>query len=474
MEIGKYKVKRRSVDIETHEVFLDDLAREKEEDMGITGKRLEVPLGEKLIYFIFGFFILCLVILFARLFYFQVVLGSDFSLASQSNKTRSIFSPAERGVIYDRNMKQLVFNQPSFDLLVDKRDLVNTDSASEINRAADILGIAPFEIEAKIEESVDSEILIYENLPHELLVVFEAQMPSFIAFRIEKTTLRQYNNAEYLAHVLGYMGKVSKEDLKYGYSFNDYIGKSGVERSYENILRGVPGRIDVEKDALGNKEGERTVSSPISGQSQVLNIDLGLQKKLTDVLKKRLESMNLKKAAAVAIDPKTGGVLALVSLPSFDSNIFGLGDKGQLSSIFSNKDQPLFNRAISGQYPPGSIIKPFIASAALEEGIISPDKEIYDLGYIEVKSKYDPNIVYRYNGLEAPGYYDMRKAISKSSNIYFYTIGGGFGDQKGLGPANIKQYLELFGLGSYLDVDLPGEADGFVPSPEWKKEVKNE
>ncbi|MDP2910057.1 MAG: penicillin-binding transpeptidase domain-containing protein, partial [bacterium] len=136
--------------------------------------------------------------------------------------------------------------------------------------------------------------------------------------------------------------------------------------------------------------------------------------------------------------------------------------------------KPLFNRAISGLYPSGSTIKPIIATAALEEKTISPSKKINDIGYIEIKNKYDPNIVYRRHGIQPHGWVDMRQAIAVSSNIYFYTVGGGYKDQAGLGPTRIKKYLELFGWGSKTRIDLPGEADGFIPSPEWKKQVKKE
>jgi penicillin-binding protein 2 len=187
------------------------------------------------------------------------------------------------------------------------------------------------------------------------------------------------------------------------------------------------------------------------------------------------EKMGAKKGAAVAMNPKTGAVLALVSYPSYDDNDFSNGiSQENYSKIINDPNQPLFNRAIAAKYPTGSTIKPFEASAALQEKLISPDKQINDPGYILVKSQYDPTVTYRYGGVQAHGWVDMRKAIAVSSNIYFYTVGGGYGDQKGLGPARIKKYLSLFGWNNKTGVDLPGEFSGFIPDPAWKKATKGQ
>lgn len=479
MNLKKYKVKNYSKDIETHEVFLDNLARKKELELGITGKRIEVPLHEQLGYLIFAIFIVFILILVGNVFWLQIVQGKNFSTLSDSNKTRAQYSQAERGVIYDSNLEQLVFNEPAFDLICDKRDLaiLSSNIVEEIDNLAVLIDRNPGELKKQIEEEKDSKVLVYENIPHEILIILETKIQDFPGFTIESSTTRNYSSGSYSSQLLGYLSKVNKNDLRSysNYSVSDYIGKTGLEKSYETILRGIPGVTNVEKDVNGREKGRILVSDPQSGKSLVLYLDLDLQKKLTEVLQDRIDSMNLRKAAAVAIDPRTGGILAMVSLPSFDNNIFSQGiDAETFKNLQEDPAQPFFNKAISGQYPTGSTIKPLIASAALQEGIISPTKEIYDPGYIEVKSQYDSSVVYRYSGLERPGYYNMRKAISESSNIYFYTIGGGYGDQQGLGPARIKKYLELFGWGQDTNIDLSNEASGFLPSPEWKKQVKGE
>ena len=479
MIFKKYKIRSSKGDIEPHEVFLDELAKTKEDEWGITQKKLEVPVQEKLVYIIFGIFILLAILVFGRVFYLQIVQGKSLAALSENNRVRIQFISAERGVIYDNNLKQLVFNSPAFDLICDKRDLLalSLDNVKEIEEIAGIISKDPDVLKKEIEESSRSQVLVYENIPQQTLVLLKTKINDLPGFEIVENTVRDYIEGPLLSHLMGYLNKINKSELESyeNYSISDYIGRNGVEKSYEEILRGTPGIVEIEKDVFGRKKGETIKSEPEAGKSLVLYLDLGLQKKLKEELEKRFETMGLKKAAAVALDPKTGGILAMVSTPSFDNNIFN----GRISLEDFQKTQndplkPFFNRVIAGQYAIGSTIKPIIASAALEEKIISPDKQIYDPGYIEVQSRYDSNIVYRYSGLEKPGYYDMRKAIADSSNIYFYTVGGGYKDQKGLGPTLIKKYLEFFGWGQQTQVDLPGEATGFIPWPEWKIQKRGE
>jgi len=177
----------------------------------------------------------------------------------------------------------------------------------------------------------------------------------------------------------------------------------------------------------------------------------------------------------VAINPQNGAVLAMVSYPAYDNNIFSGGiSQNDYNNVLNDPSQPFFNRAIAAQYPTGSTIKPFLAYGALKENLISPNKIINDPGFITVQSQYDPNVVYTFRGVTPHGPVDMREALAVSSNIYFYTVGGGYKDQKGLGPAGIKKYLDLFGWEQKTGIDLPGEFGGFVPSPDWKKEKKKE
>ncbi|MDO8486288.1 MAG: penicillin-binding protein 2 [Candidatus Staskawiczbacteria bacterium] len=476
---NKYRIKNSSGNIETHEVFLDNLAKRKEEELGISEKKLEVPLKERVIFALFIIFLLLASIFFVKIFYLQVVSGKKLLISAQNNKGRISLIRPERGIIYDRNLNKLVSNSPVFDLVCDRRNFIfsSPETTKKIEDIAGIVGKDSEILKKEIINGTESIILIYDNIPYEKLLILETRINEFPECKIEKNTARNYVFGESFSHLLGYTSRINQSELdnSSNYAVNDYIGKQGIEKSYEEFLRGVTGKLEEEKNAVGVKFGEKVLSEPKSGKNIVLSIDLNLQNKIYEELKKGIEKIGVKKGSAIAMDPRTGQILALVSYPSYDNNIFSKSiSQDEFDKIQNNPTNPLFNRAISAQYPIGSTIKPFIASGALQENLISPDKKILDNGSIEIRSKYDPSIVYRFSGVEAHGLVDMRKAIAVSSNIYFYTVGGGYGDQQGLGPTRIKKYLELFGLGEKTDIDIPGEFSGFIPSPEWKKQTKNE
>jgi len=479
MDIGKYNIKKSEGDIETHHIFLDTLAHQREEESGISEKKFEVKIKERLIYIMFGAFFLLALVLFSKTFYLQTVEGQKLYTQSQNNKGRISLITPERGIIYDSKGKKLVSNYPAYDLVCDKRNFVQgaPQSVGEIKAVAQILGKNVSDIENIIGLSEESKVLISENITQEILLVIEARMEELPDCAIEKNTVRNYATGPVFSHLLGYIGKIDKEGLKnnQNYTSSDYIGKVGLEKSYESWLRGVPGKAKEAKNALGIIQENTVEALPQAGHNLVLNIDANLQQKVYDALEKSIKNIGSKKGAAVALDPRTGAVLALVSYPSYDDNIFSHGiSQDDFNKILYDPNQPFFNRVIGAQYPTGSAIKPFLASAALQEKIISPTKLINDPGYITITSKYDPSISYTFAGVKPHGLVDMREALAVSSNIYFYTVGGGYQDQQGLGPFRIKKYLDLFGWEQKTGIDLPGEFKGFVPSPDWKKQVKNE
>lgn len=465
---------RGAPDIEPHEILLDKLAKKKEIEFGISEKKFEVPILQRIIW---GFFISSISIFFLfflRMFQLQVIEGKDFLRQAEENKFIVSKIQAERGVIYDRDLNQLVFNRPTFDLICQKNDLPESEEEKRkiLNEISQILKINLKDIEKKILESEGLTILISQNLDYQTLIILETKINELPGFQIVQNSIREYVDGENFSHLIGYTGKIKKEELGAEpefYSILDYVGREGLEKIYEEILRKNPGQIRIEKDAKGNIISKEIVSLPKSGNSLVLWIDSGLEKKIEEELKKKLSEIGAKKAAAIALDPKTGGVLSLVSLPPFDNNIFSKGDPKAIQELLNDPDESLFDRAISGQYPVGSTIKPFIASAALEEKIISPQKKINCQGLIEVQNVYNPEIVYKYHDWRVHGLTDLRKAIAESCNVYFYTVGGGYGEQEGLGPTRIKKYLELFGWGKKTNIDLPAEADGLIPDPLWKK-----
>lgn len=453
--------RRPHKDIEPQEIFLDQLAKKKEAELGIRERKLEVPVSRKILKGILFSIIVFLFVLFAKTFQFQVLENEKYSVLANENKFIFHSIKAERGVIYDSQGEQIVFNQPSFDLILDK-DKLPEDESERMRILEEVSEI----IDQDYHE-FENKTLVVKNLDHQTLILLETRIAQFPGFQIERSSIRYYKEGSSFAHLIGYTGKESDEE---------YVGRDGLEKSYEEILRKNPGKIRIERDVYGNLLSKEIVSLPESGKSLVLWLDSGLEKKIEQALHNIFKSTGAEKAVGVALNPKTGGVMALVSLPAYDNNLFNKGsDQQALGDLLIDPQQPLFNRAVSGLYPTGSTIKPLIASAVLEEGIISPLKKINDYqGKIIIPNRYDPEASTEKLDWRIHGWTDMRKAIAESCNVYFYTVGGGYKDQEGLGPSRIKKYLELFGWGKETGIDLPAEANGLIPFPDWKKEVKKE
>jgi len=473
------KIKNKK-DIEPQEVFLDSLARKREAELGISERKFEVPLSKKILKGFLVFVIVLLFILFAKTFQFQVLENKKFSALANENKFIIHSIRAARGVIYDSKGEQIVFNKPSFDLVLNKRVLPSSDfeKIKILKDVSEIIKENFEDLERKINEEQNQEVLISKDLDHQTLILLETKIAEFSGFRIEQNSIRYYVEGPSFAHLVGYTGKIGVKELEKNpgiYSIFDYVGRDGLEKSYEEILRKNPGKTRIERDVYGNLLSKEIISLPESGKSLVLWLDFELEKKIEEELKRILKNIGAEKAIGVALNPKTGGVIALVSIPSYDNNLFSKGaDQEALSDLLTDPQEPLFNLAVSGLYPTGSTIKPLIASAALEEEIISHTKKINCQGGITIPNKYEPEVVTVKQDWRIHGWTDMRKAIAESCNVYFYTIGGGYEDQKGLGPSRIKKYLELFGWGNKTEIELSGEAKGLIPFPEWKKEVKKE
>ena len=473
------KIKNKK-DIEPQEVFLDSLARKREAELGISERKFEVPLSKKILKGFLVFVIVLLFILFAKTFQFQVLENKKFSALANENKFIIHSIRASRGVIYDSKGEQIVFNKPSFDLILDKKGLPSSDfeKIKILKDVSEIIKENLEDLEKKINEEQNQEVLISKDLDHQTLILLETKIAELSGFRIEQNSIRYYAEGPSFAHLIGYTGKIGVKELEKNpgiYSVFDYVGIDGLEKSYEEILRKNPGKTRIERDVYGNLLSKEIISLPESGKSLVLWLDSELEKKVEEELKRILKNIGAEKAIGIALNPKTGGVIALVSIPSYDNNLFSKGsDQEALSDLLTDPQEPLFNLAVSGLYPTGSTIKPLIASAALEEEIISPIKKINCQGGITIPNKYNPEISTIKQDWRIHGWTDMRKAIAESCNVYFYTIGGGYKDQEGLGPSRIKKYLELFGWGNKTEIDLSGEVKGLIPSPEWKKEIKKE
>ncbi len=326
----------------------------------------------------------------------------------------------------------------------------------------------------KIEEInplSDQPFLILENIDKEDALIIEEKIKNIDGTELEKSSVRNYVDGNYFSNIVGYNGRISENELEKhpDYLLNDIIGKNGLELVYEKQLRGKYGKQEIEVDSFGRKIKIIEQKDCEPGNNLVLNIDAGLQRKIYDELAEIVEKLETKNGAvAIAINPKNGAVLALVSFPSYNNNLFARGiNSGDYDRLLSDEMKPLFNKAISGEYPPGSVIKPLIGAAALQENIISPSRIIVGGEAIYVGS-------YRYLDWKAHGPVNLVKAIAQSCNVYFYTVGGGHGGIEGLGIERIKKYANLFGFGELLGIDIPEESNGLVPDREWKKNVKNE
>ncbi len=431
--------------------------------------RLEWPLSKGWFRSIWWLSFLVLAVLAGRVFVLNTVQGEKYQGMSERNSLRMLTIPAPRGIIYDRTGQALVQNIPTLDLAVVPSDLPREEG--DRVRERELLR-SIIDIDQEVASSVfgakgntASPVLLKSRLTQEEMLIFLSRQADFPGVVLMRSAEREYRDGTIFSHLIGYEGKIRQQELddypEYGLS--DMIGKEGIEKSYESFLRGKNGADRVEVDALGKIKKELGSVQPVPGNDIILHIDAELQKKIFDSLSMLLETKNLKRAAAVAMNPETGGVLALVSLPSYDNNLFSGGiDQKHYEELLMDDARPLFNRAVSGEYPPGSTIKPVVAAAALAEGVVNEHTEIESRGGISIGKFF-------FGDWKAHGFTDIRRAIAVSSDVYFYSVGGGYGSVPGLGMRRMKAYEEFFGYGKKTGIDIPGEADGFLPDPDWKQ-----
>ncbi|MBI4133273.1 hypothetical protein HY478_01530 [Candidatus Uhrbacteria bacterium] len=282
--------------------------------------------------------------------------------------------------------------------------------------------------------------------------------------------LRRYSALPGFSLLLGFV-RYPKADARGAWWREETTGISGVEGAYDSVLGGANGRKMIEIDALGNVEALSLVEPPQDGDDVTLSIDAEVQSKLFTLLSEHGSAQGFVGGAAVIMDVRSGELLALVSFPEYNNRAFTDGAIEEVQSASSDIHSPLLNRAISGLYTPGSIVKPIFAAAALNEDIITPEKEIFSTGAITIPNPYYPDRPSIYRDWTVHGQIDMREALAVSSDEYFYTIGGGYEAQKGLGIQLLDEYARLFGLGAPTGIALAGEAGGVIPTPEWKEKV---
>lgn len=462
--------------IEPEEIFFDATVKRGSLMGGhdLAESKMEIPISFKDFWIIGLLILLASLVMFFYDFKIQVLSSDKFAAQAQGNSTRIQSIKAPRGIIYDRNFAALVSNEPSFDVVAIPKDLPTDGLDDQIERLGAIIGVSGNELKVKFEDSDRMSILpviLKENLDKNSALLLETQLSNFKGIRMEKNAVRDYRDGPIFSGVIGYTAKISGSELKNNpdYTQTDYIGKMGIEKSYENFLKGVNGKYVTHLDARHNifKEGEEVKAEV--GDSVVLSIDANLQKRAYELLDEARKKFGMG-ATLVAMNPKNGKILAMVSAPGYDNNLFSHGITNEDYRILTKDEaKPLFNRAVAGKYPPGSNIKPFIALAALQENVITPERKILSTGSISMGS-----FIFHDWKEGGHGLVDLAKAISDSVNTYFYTVGGGYGDIGGLGIDRIGKYLELFGFGSQPEIDMAGSSSGFIPTPKWKKEALGE
>ena len=428
-------------------------------------------------------FALCFILLLTRLYWLQVAKGAYYRELSDGNRIRIKKIEAKRGIIYDKDLNPLVHNVANFLLYFIPADLPADELERKMitNRLSTILGnMTATEINDKLNAIDRKSFAAYQPLPiAENIDYDKAMLISLEAARMPGVVLSSQSRRQYIlptlsySPVLGYTGKINSEELKEAgdeYTPIDYLGKSGLESFYENELKGINGRRQVEVDALSREKKVISQSRVKDGNNLVLSIDSAAQVKLEELLRAELKKLGLTRAVGIVSNPQNGEIISLVSLPTFNNNDFARGiSQDEYGYLANHPDKPLFMRAVSGEYPSGSTIKPVVLSGALEEGIVNEHTQFLSNGGLKINEWFFPD--WKAGG---HGWTDARHAIANSVNTYFYYVGGGYQDTVGLGIDRLDKYFQLFGLGSQTGIDLPNEANGFLPTKEWKESTKKE
>jgi len=399
--IKKNKLKHKNSFVEPDEIFLDSKNLQNFDRQQFEG-RIEKPISKKNIVLLGILFLFFTGIFCTRLFYLQIQKGEVFFKRSQNNTLEKVIIFTDRGIIYDRNKKELTWNK-------------KTDG--EMN---------------------------------------ETSIP-----------IRSYLSPGF-SHLLGYVSYPTM-DSSGNYWQGEFKGKDGLEKQYNDVLKGENGAKIIETDALGKVSSENIVNTPKKGADLITTIDSRIQAELFNLIKNLSANRTFTGGSGVIMDAQNGEIITTTSFPEYNSEILSLGkDVSTINNYLTDKRKVFLDRDISGLYAPGSIVKPFFALAALAEGVIDPYKKILSTGSISIPNPYFPNQKTVFKDWQANGWTNMMEALAVSSDVYFYEIGGGFENQKGLGIANIEKYAKLFGFADKTGIDLPDEKLGTIPSPEWK------
>lgn len=428
------------------------------------------------------------VIILGRTFYLQIIKGTYYRTLAESNRVRTQPLLAERGIMYDRFQRELVQNIPNFSLAIITQDLPRPIVQREkvLVKVAQISEV-PLELIKSLVDKYSSysyeSVVIRDNIPYEMALKFYVSNNDLPGVIVQSGSKRRYltmadsnlaSSTLSLSHVLGYVSRINDQELKKlhpnGYITTDTIGRTGLEKIYESYLRGTYGRKKIEINSLGKEQEVLSVEPPRPGQNLILTIDKEAQAMLENLVRRSSLTLKKPKIAALAMDARDGQILALVSWPSYDNNFFSGGiDQVTYQHYRDDPEQPLFNRTIAGNYPPGSTAKLIVSSAGLEEKVITKNTTVMSVGGIHVGGSFFKD--WRVGG---HGLTNVIKALAQSVNTFFYYVGGGYEQFKGLGVDRLLRYFRAFGIGQKTGIDLPGEGTGFVPTVAWKLQQKKE
>ncbi len=403
--------------------------------------------------------------LIVRLVYLQIVGHEHYSSLAKDNSIKIVPLVPTRGMIYDRHGKVLAENTTSYSLEIIPEQVSNMDDT--LHRLQILLDVSDEELEQyqklrkRQKRFVSSALLLSMN--DEQLAKFAVARPYFPGVDIHRQLVRHYPYGDLAAHVVGYVGRINEAEMKElpiaEYRGSSHIGKVGIELSYEHDLHGKTGYAEIETNVQARLLNTLNEVNPEPGSNLYLTLDIDLQKIAYDAL----GGYN---GSVVAIDIKTGGVLVFVSRPGFDPNPFVVGiSNDDYEALQSNENQPLYNRALRGLYPPGSTLKPFVALAGLEYEAITPEQKLFCPGYYQL-----PGVTHKYRDWKKGGHgsVDMNQAITESCDVYFYRLAAS------LGIDNMVSFMQKFGFGEKTGIDLVGEKSGLLPTREWKREKKNQ
>ncbi len=426
------------------------------------------------------FIVLAIVVLSVRLYDLQVVHGGTYRALSEQNRVLRLPVTADRGFMVDRNGVVLVRNVPGFAVMVLPIDVTRAEQIPLAERLGALLGREGQEVldamtAQRIRNPYEPVKVSERPIDRSLALLLAERADLYKGVQIVAETVRYYENGPLYAAVMGYTGPITEAELAKrrdaGYLPQDHIGRTGLERVYEKYLRGTYGWREVERDASQRELRELGIVPPARGEDVVLTIDDRLQKIVAAELGKGIEENKYTQAVGLAMDPRNGEILAMVTLPGYDNNLFIRGiTRGELKALNTDDRRPLVNKAIAESYPPGSTYKVVTGLAALSEGVanrgttVNVSSNVLDVGG------------FKFFDWRAHGVIDFVNGFAYSSDIYFYTLGGGnpHTGQAGVGPEKLTQYARALGFGEPTGIDLPGEEGGILPDPRWKETTLNE